>query len=84
MILYEDVKPIEHVLLHPLCVGLLSLLMSACKRCNIQLSLYYIEHIEVADAFITSKNPDLTRCFIIKRRHTSRLKKADLAFHSTF
>jgi len=59
MILYENMKPIEHVLLHPICV--LSHLMCACKHCNIKLSLYYIEHIEVVDEFITSKNPDLMR-----------------------
>jgi len=39
MILYEDMKPIEHVLLHPICV--VSHLMCACKHCNIKLSLYY-------------------------------------------
>jgi len=38
-----------------------------------------IEHIEVADEFITSKNPDLTRFFIIKPRHPRGLKKADLS-----
>jgi len=37
--------------------------------------LYIIEHIEVADEFITSKNTDLTRIFIIKSRHTGRLNK---------
>jgi len=34
-----------------------------------------IEHIEVADEFITSENPELTRDFIIKPRHPGRLKK---------
>ena len=64
MILYENMKPIEHVLLHPICA--LSHLMCACKHCNVKLSLYYsIEHIEVADEFITSKNTDITRFFII-------------------
>jgi len=33
MILYEDMKPTEHVLLHPICV--LSHLMRACKHCHI-------------------------------------------------
>jgi len=42
MILYEDMKPIEHVLLHPICV--LYYLMCACKHCNIKLSLYYRTH----------------------------------------
>jgi len=36
---------------------------------------YIIEHIEVADEFITSKNTHLTRFFIIKSRNTDRLKK---------
>jgi len=39
MILYENMQPIEHVLLLPIC--LLSHLMCACKHCNIKLSLYY-------------------------------------------
>ena len=52
MILYEDVKLIEHVLLHPICV--VSHLMCACKRC-MQSYLHIIEHIEVADEFTTSK-----------------------------
>jgi len=39
---YEDMKPIEHVLLHPICV--LSHLLCACKHCNIKLSLYYWTH----------------------------------------
>jgi len=33
MIMYEDMKLIEHVLLRPICV--LSLLMSTCKHFNI-------------------------------------------------
>jgi len=39
---YEDMKPIEHVLLHPICV--LSHLMCASKNCNVNLSLYYWTH----------------------------------------
>jgi len=39
IMLYEDMKPIEHVLLHPICV--LSHLMCTCKHCNITLSWYY-------------------------------------------
>jgi len=39
MILYEDMKPIVHVPLDPICV--VSHLMCACKHCNIKLSLYY-------------------------------------------
>ena len=42
MILYENMKPIEHVLLHPICV--LSHLMCACKHCIVKLSLYYWTH----------------------------------------
>jgi len=41
-LLYENMKPIEHVLLHPICV--LSHLMCACKHCNVRLSLYYWSH----------------------------------------
>jgi len=50
MILYEDMKPIQHVLqlnrfccwICPICVH--SHLMCACKHCNIKLSLYYWTH----------------------------------------
>jgi len=52
MILFENVKPIEHLLRHLICA--LSHLMCACKECDVKLSLF-IEHIEVADEFITSK-----------------------------
>jgi len=34
-----------------------------------------IEHIEVADEFITSTDTDLTQFFIIEPRHPGRLKK---------
>jgi len=74
-ILYENMKPIEHVLLHPICV--LSHLMCASKHYSVKLSLYYIEHIELADELSLQKNTDFTRFFIIKPRHTGRLK-ADL------
>jgi len=43
-----------------------------------------MEHIEVADEFITSKNTDLTRFFIIKPRHPGRLKKADYRWKKSF
>ena len=49
--------------------------MCACKHCSIKLYLYYIEHIGVADEFITSKQTDLTQFFIIKPRHPGGLKK---------
>jgi len=42
MISYEEMKPIEHVLLHPICV--FSHLMCACKHCNVKLCLYYLSH----------------------------------------
>jgi len=42
MILHENTKPIEHVLLHPIWV--LSHLMRTCKHCNVKLSLYYWTH----------------------------------------
>ena len=69
MILYENMKPIEHVLLHPICV--LSHLMCACKHCNVAI---FTEHIEVADVLITSKNTNFTRFFVSKPRHLGRLK----------
>jgi len=42
MILYENMKLIEHALLHPICV--LSHLMCACKHCHVKSSLYYWTH----------------------------------------
>jgi len=42
MILNDNMKLIEHVLIHPICV--LSHLMCACKHCNVKLSLYYWIH----------------------------------------
>ena len=42
MILYENMKLIEHILRHPMCV--LPHLMCACKHCNVNLSLYYWTH----------------------------------------
>jgi len=49
MILYEDMKSIEHVLLHPICV--FSHLTCICKHSNEKLP-HIIEHIGVADEFI--------------------------------
>jgi len=40
MVLYENMKLIEHVLLHP--IGVLSHLMCAGKDCNTKLTLYYL------------------------------------------
>jgi len=42
MIVCENMKPIEHVLFHPICV--LSHLMCVCKHCNIKLSICYWTH----------------------------------------
>ena len=42
MILYENMKQIKHVLLHPIWV--LSHLICACKHCNVKLPLYYWTH----------------------------------------
>ena len=39
MILHENLKPVEHILLHS--IHALSHLMCACKHCNGKLSLYY-------------------------------------------
>ena len=41
-LVYENMKPIEHVLLRAICV--LSHLMCACKHCNVKSSLYYWTH----------------------------------------
>jgi len=40
--------------------------------------LYIIQHIEVADEFITSKNTDCMRFFIVKSRHAGRLTKKQI------
>jgi len=42
MILFENIKPIEHVLLRLVCA--VSHLMCACKHCNVKLFLYYWTH----------------------------------------
>jgi len=42
MILDKNMKPIEHVLLHPISV--LSQLICACTHSNVQLSSYYCTH----------------------------------------
>ena len=42
MILYENMKPIEHVLLHPICV--VSHMICACEHCSVKLPLYYWTH----------------------------------------
>jgi len=74
MILYEDIKPIEHVLLHPISV--LSHLMCPCKHCNIKLSFHYWTHWSCW--WIYHLKIDLTQFFIIKPRHPGRLNQADL------
>ena len=71
MTLYEDVKPIAHVLLHRICV--VSHLICACKHCNIELSSYDWTHWSYCpDEYITSKTRLI---FMIKPRHPGRLKK---------
>jgi len=42
MMIYENMKPIVHVLLHPICV--LFHLMCVSKNCNVKLALYYWTH----------------------------------------
>jgi len=61
MIFYENMKPIEHVLLHP--VRVLSHLMSACKHCNVKLYLYYWTHWSYWWVY-HFKNTDITWFFI--------------------
>jgi len=69
MILNENMKPIEHVLLHPVCV--FSHMTCACKHCNVKLSLYYWTHWSCWRVYHFKKT-DFTRFFIIKPRHTGR------------
>jgi len=42
VILYENIRPIEHILLHPICV--LSHLICACKHCHRKLFSYCWTH----------------------------------------
>jgi len=67
MILYEDMKPIEHVLLHQIYV--LSHLMCACKHCNITLSLHYLNTLKLLMNLSLQKKTDFTRFFMIETRH---------------
>jgi len=76
MILYENMKPIEHVLVQT--IRFLSHLMYAWKHKDIFVLVntlkFLINLVEVADEFITSKDTDSTRFFIIKPTHSVRLK----------
>ena len=72
MILYENVKPIEHVLLHPIRV--LSHLMRACKHCNVKLSLHYWTHWSCWWVYHFKKHRYHV-IFLNNLRHTGRLKK---------
>jgi len=62
-------KPTEHF-----CFIRYAFFLTWCVHAN-NCYLHIIEHIEVAHEFITSKNPDLTRFFMVKARHPGRLKK---------
>ena len=73
MILYEDMKPIEHVLLHPICM--LFHLMWACKHCNIKLSLYYWTHWSCWWICHFKKRRIREIFDMIRPRHQGRLKK---------
>ena len=73
MILYEDMKAIEHVLLHPICV--LSHLMCACKHCNIKLSLYYWTHWSCWWICHLKKRRIREIFDMTRPRHQGRLKK---------
>jgi len=72
MILYEDMKPIEHVLHHPICV--LSHLMCACKHCNVKLSLYYWTHWSCWWIYHFKKRRIHEIFDMIRPRHQGRLK----------
>ena len=73
MILYEDLKPIEHFLVHPIFI--FSHMMCAWKHSNIKLSLYYWTHWSCWWICLF-KIPRWF--FIIKLRHLSPLKKVNL------
>ena len=73
MILYENMKPTENVLLHPIWV--LSHLMYACKHCNVKWSSYYWTHWSCWWVYYFKKD---RRFFKITPRHTGRLKTTDL------
>jgi len=76
MILYEDMETVITIQwnrLNTFCFIRYAFFLTWCAHANT--CLYIIEHMEVADELITSKNPDLTWFFIIKTRHPGRLKK---------
>jgi len=75
MILYENMKPIEHVLLQSICVH--SHLMCTCKHCDMKLSFYHRTQWSCWWFYHFTKT-DLTRFFIIKPRHPDRPENADL------
>jgi len=70
MILYEDMKLVITIKRNRLnTFGFIryAYVLTWCAHANtvIYRYPYMVEHIEVADEFITSKSPDLTRFFII-------------------
>jgi len=73
MILYEDLKPIEHFLVHPICV--FSYMMCAWKHSNIKISLYYCT---LWSCWWICLFKISRWYFIIKLRHLSPLKQANL------
>jgi len=73
MILYENIKPIEHILLHPIC---LLLTWCAIANTNMKLSFHYWTHWSCW--WIYHLQIDLTQFFIIKLRRPGRLNQAGL------
>jgi len=70
--------PVANALeLNTFCFILYAYFLTWCTHANtvIKSYLYIVEHIGVAGERITSKNPNLTRFFIIKPRNPTRLKK---------
>jgi len=76
MILYEHMKSVitmQWNRQNTFCFIRYAFFLTWCAHAN-TCYLYIIEHIEVDDEFITLKNPDFTRFFVIKARHPGRLK----------
>jgi len=69
-IIDKNMKPIEHVLLHPICV--LSHLMCACKHCNVKLFLL-LNTLKLLMS-LSLKKLRFHAIFTIKHRHTGRLR----------
>jgi len=68
MILYENIKPIEHVLLHLICT--LSHLMCECKHCKLCKVIFILMNTLTLLVSLSLQKTDFRQFLIIKRRHT--------------